>query len=119
MNGKQIAEEIEKSEYSYFGLRSMTPNYYGGNDVVATVGMVMPESYIWDNNESTGELLNGTCAIDITGCEDEEISKVIDSLGRNYDGKQIVLLGSHRREHGDDDGEIIMCDAVVISVWSK
>lgn len=122
MNANEVYEIIQnnRSNYNYFGLRSMTPNYYTNDDVTAKIGDMPRNSYHWDDGESTGVEINGVCALGID-MDDEpaKIEKVIESL-KSYHGKQVVLIGSFGIDYGEDQGEIIMRNGeTIIAVWSK
>jgi hypothetical protein len=120
MNANEIYNLIQtaRSEYNYFGLRAMTP--CGNIDVTVKVGDMPRNSYHWDDGESTGEEINGVCALGIDADdEQEQIEKVIKML-KCYSGKQIALIGSLWHEYGQDEGEIILRgNETVLAEWKR
>lgn len=74
------------------------------------IGDTPNRSRVWIDGEPTEEYLRGACAVskemlDLTydGCE-------------GYLGDTILILGSNNAEGGNDPGEIVMIDAVVLAV---
>ena len=109
MNIEQIKEAIESAPFwaSSFGLRmSHTP---------VEVGVELDNSFDWDyeNDVSSDEELNGTCAISIDKhAEDEEIQGALDMVAQ-YDG-QLCLIAGTGQEFGADEDEVIIQSAEVI-----
>lgn len=74
------------------------------------IGEEVGDSYRWDDGEDTGEQLNGTCAIDASREDALKLIAGYASMGRLY------LIGSQRGyELGEDKGEIVIAEAVVIA----
>ena len=101
-------------ERTFYGIRT-DYNFYNEGDRVRN-------SYdcYWDNEEDT--MLDGTCA---TGCfptwydEDDldDIETAINIHKKNgYEGKYIYLICGNDYDYGDDEGEVILKNAVVVSV---
>ena len=109
MNIQQIKEAIESAPFwaNYFGLRmSHTP---------VEVGSELDNSFDWDyeNDVSSDEELNGTCAIAIDKfAEDEEIQEALNMIAQ-YDG-QLCLIAGTSQEFGADQNEVIIQSAEVI-----
>ncbi len=104
---KQIMDD-SRGQYNYFGVRSMTQNPVTSEQPVAVVGESIANSYNWYDGDSTGEKINGVCALAVDA--DDSIAKIEKVLARSkmYHGEQIVLLGSMYSEYGEDAGEVIM-----------
>lgn len=110
---KEILEKMEKSNFNYFGIRS--------EDRDLPEGYELEQSHDWDDGVMLDELLSGTCATGI-GClwfdgEQDDIDTVqqaIDANGGSY-GKYMYIIGGDSYEDGNDDGEMIISDAVVIA----
>jgi len=100
---KDIAKNIKNSEYDFIGIRVE-------EEINQSIGQIVThKSYVWDDGVQTDELINGVCAIDITQV------KYLDNFG-GYFGKIVYILGSYSAEYGNDCGEIIMRDAVVLDI---
>jgi hypothetical protein len=106
---QEVIDIIRGEEYEYYGIR-----WIHDSDPVS-VGDSLPNSYRWEDGESTGEELNGTSAIECTADDAERgLIQIKDSYASK--GDQIVLIGGNSREWGEDDGEILIKDAVVLAV---
>lgn len=103
---EKILNAIENSEYGYLGIRVDDGVEYNIGDCVAA-------SRVWDDGDPTDETLNGTSCIGIRYAED--IDKALDLAGYYY-GDHIYLIGGNSMEHGEDAGEYVIEDAVVVEV---
>lgn len=106
MSIDEIKEMVEDREYDYIGLRIDDNVNYG-------IGDIANVSRVWDNNELTDETLDGTCCIGISYPEDVE--RALD-LAKIYCGDRWYLIAGDNAEYGEDDGEIIIEDAIVVTV---
>jgi len=100
---KKIIEETmdENLEYEYFGVRSQYETF--------ELGEMDHVSHIWDDGEDTGEELNGVCA---TKADSREIRL---HCGNTY-GTHCAIIAGNDIEYGEDAGEIIIRDAVVVRI---
>jgi hypothetical protein len=99
------ATAIDFSEYAYYGLRSDDRSFVIGEDV--------PCSFTWIDGTKTDEELDGTCATKIEG---DDIEKAINfHVREGYVGKKYVIAGDYMT-YGEDSGEIIIRDAIVIAI---
>lgn len=76
------------------------------------LGEINHVSHIWDNGEDTGEELSGLCAIK---------ADALDTSARvngDYFGDHIAVIAGNSYEYGEDAGEVIISDPVVIAVIS-
>lgn len=135
-NMNELIEAMKKAHESgctHFGIRVVE------NDAgILHVGDLCPDSYNWDfeldcsTRETTGEMLNGACAIEIDtrmlmldGDDDEDVVTEIEksiqqSENAGYWGEQMLLIaGSDGCEYGDDENEIIIENAEVIAIIEK
>lgn len=108
--GRAMVEAIEsimaQGDYDYYGLRVA--------DGMA-VGQTLEPSRVWDDGIETAELLDGTCAVEVkTGRVERAVR-----IARQYIGTQVALIAGHKAQHGEDSGEIIICDAEVLAVWPQ
>lgn len=85
------------------------------------IGQYLAPSRVWQDNDPTDDLLDGTSAI-LAGTDgapsEEEIRRAIDRT-RPYWGQTILLIGGRTGEYGDDPSEIVIQDAVVLGAWSR
>lgn len=92
-------------EYDYIGMR-VQDGTHG-----AQVGEVMThQSLVWVDGDMTNERLTGVCAIDA------QLSRWHNSAHSYYIGDTVLILGSDRAEYGEDDGEIVMRDPIVLHI---
>lgn len=97
-----LNEIDEDGRYEYIGIRVQDDAY--GMQVGQTVEH---NSHVWIDGDETDEELNGVCAI---------YAEAIGRISTTYYGDTVIILGSQSAEYGEDDGEIIMQDAVVLAV---
>lgn len=101
----EIAKQYaDNTEYDTVAIRIQ--DYYG-----EVVGQIMSHnSMVWFDGEKTDEVIDGVCAIEI------------GYAARNgrcfggYDGDTALVLGSNHTNAGEDAGEVVMRNAVVIAV---
>jgi len=77
-----------------------------------SVGDVLPPSRVWDDGVATDETLSGTSGID---AGKGKLAKALD-LSKQYTGKTMLIIGGDRGDAGEDAGEVIIKDAVVVGV---
>lgn len=97
------------------------------------VGDRCPDSYSWDieldvsTRETTGETINGACAIVIDtnhmfldGSDDDEleenINKALNASEIYYSDETMLIGGKSGYEYGYDDYEVIIRDADVLAI---
>lgn len=126
MNAQKFMEL--KENYRYIGFRGLA------EDESYTVGDTLRKSFNWDyENDITTygddeeQQLSGTCTlgmpefVEFYGDEDEyeEFAELYEALlerTKNAYGGNIVLVAGSGMEHGEDEGEMIIEDAVVVEV---
>ena len=108
---QEIIKLIELGDYDFYGIRVIH-----GQAAPAKVGDTLDTSYRWEDGEPTDDELYGTCALAVD-CY-SNISRSLAALIKGYGslGDQVVLVGGHQCEWGEDAGEIIIKDAVVLMV---
>lgn len=107
LNNGQVKEIIESGEFDSYGFRIQEI------DTTEIGNEINYVSKVWVEGEETDEELNGVCAIS---------AKVVKSLSNqsgDYFGNYIYLLGSNSTESGEDFGEIIMQNAVVLAKLTR
>ncbi len=102
----EISNGISSDEYEYIGVRVQEETY--GLSVGDTVEH---KSKHWIDGEMTEEYTRGVCAI---SAEYARIRSIGDFGG--YPGKTILVLGSNYAEGGEDIGEIVLVDPVVLDI---
>lgn len=122
VNVNAWVKAIKENKHSYYGIR------WTSEDECYCVGDIARNSYDWNLEEDRSTFgvedieLDGTCAIEIvcdpTFDDDDEIAEAIKEALKNQNGYwgEPVLLGCRNAEYGNDAGEIIMEDAVVIAM---
>lgn len=104
MSISKIKELIENEEFEFYGIRK--------DDAEYSVGDTCENSHSWRSDGTDNGELDGTCAI---GVKAGTIESVI-AQSKEYYGSHLYLIASDRKEMGEDQGEYIMSDAVVIAV---
>jgi len=95
------AIEFALQSYAAVGLRYDDRDLADGED--------LGDSYRWDDGEDTGEQLDGTCAINAQADNALALIAGYKSFGHLY------LIGGQVAMSGEDPGEIVIQEAVVIS----
>ena len=97
---KVLAEEFFL-EYEVFGIRVQ--------DLPFEVGRLDHNSHVWEDGEDTGVELDGVCAVKI-----DEAG--VNPRSHYYFGEHAAVIAGNRYTYGEDPGEIIIKDAVVVEV---
>jgi hypothetical protein len=103
---KELCENNTK--YAYFGIRIDDKVYSVGDDVDC--------SRVWDNNEPTEDLLDGTSCIWLYDGDKEKYNAKAESIIKNYIGKHMYIIASNRRQYGMDESEWVLVDATIVKV---
>jgi len=96
---------MDAGEYEYYGVRWVEDDL--------AIGATAPVSRVWVDGDPTDEVLDGACAVQVRTAQDIEHALA----GGSYMGKP-VLLGCNRMSYGEDAGEIVMEDAIVLALVS-
>lgn len=96
----RIKEIIDKYEldYNYIGIRVQEEEF--------ELGSMDHVSKVWVDGDETDEELDGVCVIDI--------NKLSGSDG--YFGDHVAVVCGDRADYGQDYGELIISDAVVVEI---
>lgn len=84
-------------------------------------GDILPCSYRWDDGESTGEQMPGTSALYLANgmlpVDEAGIARAM-RLFREYEAiaEQVVLVTGELVQWGEDSGEVVLRNAVVLEV---
>lgn len=100
---KDVAEELFY-DYEVVAIRVQEPEF--------KLGELSHVSHVWDDGEDTGEELNGVCAI----CSDYADKVFKSPFACVYPGKHVAIIAGNRYEGGEDYGEVIIADPVVVEV---
>ena len=107
-----IAAIIARGEYEYYGIRVDDGVSYSVGDNVAN-------SRIWEDGEPTGEELDGASAVGLKlNSSAADIARAV-AISQNYFGDSVYLIGGYDMEYGEDAGEYVIKDAVVVKVLKK
>lgn len=99
MNKINAAVEEYDWDYEYIGVRVQDEPFEAGE--------IDHASHVWVNGEETEEELNGICAKNARNYFDD---------GTVYFGDHVAIICGNRAEFGEDDGELIISDPVVVEV---
>ena len=97
---KGIADGLD---YDYIGFRVQ--------EVPFALGEMNHRSHVWDDGDDTGEELGGVCAIDVRSMFFRP-----SQYGECYFGDYAAIVVGNHAEYGEDAGEIVISDPVVVEV---
>ena len=100
---RRFVEKWEK--WTWYGVRCC--------DDLLSVGDTVPNSRVWDDGEPTDEMLDGASCIKVAH---DGIGPELFDMVSSYVGEHVYLIAGHYASYGEDDGEIIIRDAVVVDV---
>lgn len=84
------------------------------DDVRYGIGDELPNSREWDDDELTGDMIDGTCTIGLG-----DVSRAL-ALAAKYTGRYVYVVATrHPWTPGEDRGEWILRDPVVLAVWER
>lgn len=102
---EQIKEEYGW-DYDYIGIRTQ--------DEAFELGELAHRSHVWADSDDTGEELDGVSATDINSrcirmhCD--------DAINGRYIGNHCAIIAGNSAQWGEDEGEIVISDPVVIHI---
>ena len=102
MTVEEIKEIAEKYSMDYEKVCIRT------QEVPFELGEMTHESSVWVDGEETKETLGGVCATD---CNSRCVKCHVDGT---YYGDYAAIVCGNDYEYGEDEGEIILHDAVVV-----
>lgn len=112
MTREQLHDLIEQVkaehgwDYDYIGIRTQ--------DEAFAPGELAHRSHVWADGDDTGEELDGVSATDINShCIRMHCDDVIN--GR-YIGDHCAIIAGNSAQWGEDEGEIVISDPVVIHI---
>ena len=100
----EAAREKYFYDYDYIAVRTQYEPF--------ELGPIDHRSRVWVNDCETDEELNGICATDIKS------KAVYMHCSGIYSGTHIAIIGGNCAEYGQDDGELIIKDAVALEILS-
>lgn len=86
-------------DYEYVGIRVQ-------DSIPFEMGEMSHVSNVWIDGDDTGEELPGVCVIDAR----------LAHLAVNYFGDHAAIVCGNHAEYGEDDGELIISDPVVVDI---
>ncbi len=104
----ELMEILENGNYNRYGLRGASENDMDNLD-----RGYLDCSYNWEDNESTGEQLNGTCALGISEYDSETdltaaYERALNMYAKCNGTNTVLLIADNTYEYGNDDGEVIL-----------
>lgn len=104
---KAIFEDLEQNgALAIYGIRTQDEEFEPEGEAMTHL------SHIWDNDDDTGDTLDGVCASTADFIEMHDQSR---GFGY-YMGEHCAIIGGNHYSYGEDDGEIIITDPVVIKI---
>ena len=106
-------------DFLHYGLRVMSDPLIKGVEIhKPNIGDILPNSYRWDDGDSTGEELEGTSSLYLGGQKAKVTTQHIKSMAPYLRlGKYAVLIGGNEAFSGEDPGESVIPNAEVIGVY--
>lgn len=103
---KSIAKKYQR-EYEIVAIRTQ--------DTPFELGSMKHSSLVWVDGEETEEGVNGVCATDI---DSKYIAAHTDGGYRfmKYDGDHVAIIAGNSYSIGNDGGEVVIHDAVVVEI---
>lgn len=101
INAEEIFNKYHWSgdgEYDFVGIRIQEEEF--------ELGEISHVSKVWIDGEETDEELNGVCVVDIREIENAD----------SYFGSHAAIICSDSATRGEDLGELILEDAVVVEI---
>lgn len=100
----QIANDFD--DYEYVGVRIQEEPF--------SPGEIDHRSSVWVDGDETDEVLDGICAIDVNS---------VHRIANNpwfygYPGDHCAIIAGNSATGGEDDGEIIIHDPIVVHIVS-
>lgn len=129
-----IKKAVEGTDYEFYGIRVDDGIRYNIGETANASHQLFQDPQ-WADDEMTELLypyiengpyaglydageLNGTCVIEFDPESDESIERSLEMISGYY-GDNIHILAGDQAEYGNDEGEIIIPDAVVLLSESK
>lgn len=97
---KEIAEELAW-DYEKVGLRVQ--------EVPFELGKMAHVSRVWVDGDETDEELDGVCAQDVS---------TLGQYDNQYFGSHVAIVAGNEYSYGEDPGEIIISDPVVVAIFA-
>lgn len=98
---KKIEEIVEEFEFDYEKIAIRV------QDVPFSMGPIDHCSHVWVDGEETEDTLDGVCGQDVN---------TIDRYNNVYYGEHVAIIAGNDYTYGEDAGEVIISDAVVIAI---
>lgn len=95
---KEVAEDLF-FDYEVIGIRFQSETF--------ELGAINHLSHVWVDGEDTGDELDGICV------------QKIDTIGKydnEYFGDHIAIIAGNEYSYGEDAGEVIINDAIVVEI---
>lgn len=121
---QKIINIIENDDdcFAFYGIRATTEEHSAGEE--------LSNSFIWVDGEKTEEELDGISTMGIKDLTEEAVIRAIKCLGRDaceyfgvkenvfhsYVGQNFVLIKGDSATAGDDNGEWVIKNPVVVAV---
>lgn len=106
---KTLIETVTEDDlHCYFGVRTQ--------DEPFEMGAMDHVSHVWVDGEETDEELDGVSVTDIDSRKLRMHCDDYNALEGRYAGSHCAIIAGNRAEMGEDEGEIVIQDPVVIYI---
>lgn len=106
MKAQEIIDIMNENGYAYYGIRV-------DDNVNYKVGDYTANSRVWVDGEVTEEELDGTSCVGFQ--YEDEIESALE-IANSYFGNCVYVIAGNDMEYGEDSGEYVIKDAVVIAI---
>ena len=115
----------EMKRLSVIEIKEIAKKYKGKYEVIAIrtqdiapfeLGEMDHESKVWEDGEESDEGIGGLCATSIDSSGIKMHSSEYDHWSGFYFGDYQAIIGGNHYELGEDDGEVIIQDPVVLEI---
>lgn len=102
-------------------LREIAEKYQGEYDIVGArtqeqpfqIGDIDHVSSVWEDEEETEELLGG---ISVTDIDSDSVKMHTGESINRYFGEHMAIICGDRVSYGEDAGEVVIANAVVVEI---
>ncbi|WP_409036815.1 hypothetical protein [Mannheimia haemolytica] len=120
-----LLNDADEDCFAVYGLRATTD--------VHQVGDELGNSFVWVDGEKTDEELDGICTMGIQNADEAGLLNAIKNLGRDvckkfdvefkgfqsYCGQNFILVKGDSARGGEDKGESIIRNPIVVAVFNS
>ncbi|AHG75459.1 hypothetical protein X808_9360 [Mannheimia varigena USDA-ARS-USMARC-1296] len=120
-----LLTDAEDDCFAYYGLRATTEFH--------DIGDELENSFVWIDGEKTDEELDGVSTMGIKNSDEQGLIEAIKNLGRDackkfdvdfkgchsYVGQNFILVKGDSATAGEDKGESVIRNPIVVAVFNQ